>query len=409
VSWKGVKLENLFKVGSSRRVLKSQWQTSGVPFYRGREITRLAIHGSVDNELFISEDLLSELKQKFGVPADGDIVITAIGTIGNAYVVRPKDRFYFKDASVLWLAKRSEIDSDFVNYWLQSPQFKCQLAKGNGATVDTLTITKLKSAEILVPPNSEQKRIVAILDEAFAGIETAIANTEKNLANAHELFLGFLKRAFDVKQHGWKESVVGDFSEHCLGKMLDKRKNKGVLRPYLRNVNVRWFDVDTSDLLEMKIEDDEVDRYRVQRGDLLICEGGYPGRAAIWEYDEPMFFQKAVHRVCCHDTAHSRWLMYFLYLADATGYLREYFTGAGIQHFTGKSLKRFLVPLAPPDQATKLTARMDELRADLARIESTQNRKLAALRELKQSLLQKAFSGELTADSAEREMMEQSA
>ena len=258
--------------------------------------------------------------------------------------------------------------------------------------------------ECRVPRLQEQKRIVAILDEAFAGIETAIANTEKNLANAQEIFLAFLSRVFDVNRHGWKEMVVGEFAEHCLGKMLDKRKNRGVLRPYLRNVNVRWFDVDTSDLLEMKIEDTEVDRYMVQRGDLLICEGGYPGRAAIWEGEETVFFQKAVHRVRCHAAAHNRWLMYFLYLADATGYLRSYFTGAGIQHFTGKSLKRFMVPVAPPNQAAKWSAKMDELRADLGRIESAHKRKLAALTELKQSLLEKAFSGELTAGRAEREV-----
>lgn len=296
---------------------------------------------------------------------------------------------------------REILDDSWLIYYLNATDLSAFIT---GLTVPKLNQGKLREILIPIPGVRQQKRIVAILDEAFAGIETAITNTEKNLANAHELFLGFLKRAFDVKQYGWKESAVGDFSEHCLGKMLDKRKNRGVLRPYLRNVNVRWFNVDTSDLLEMRIEDAEVDRYRVQRGDLLICEGGYPGRAAIWESDETVFFQKAVHRVRCHDTAHSRWLMYFLYLADATGYLREYFTGAGIQHFTGKSLKRFMVPLAPPDQATKLTARMDELRADLARIESTQKRKLDALRELKQSLLQKAFSGELTADHVEREI-----
>jgi len=260
------------------------------------------------------------------------------------------------------------------------------------------------SIECLVPSFEEQKRIVTILDEAFAGIETAIANTEKNLANARELFLSFLKLVFAQDQSGWKEVAVNDFANACLGKMLDKRKNKGAPRPYLRNVNVRWFGVDTSDLLEMKIEEKERDRYMVRKGDLLICEGGYPGRAAVWDKDEPVFFQKAVHRVRCHDPAHTRWLMYFLYLADATGYLRSYFTGAGIQHFTGKSLNRFKVPLAPPEKARGLISRIDELRVDLQRLEATHNRKLKALHELKQSLLQKAFSGELTAGRAEQEL-----
>ena len=78
--------------------------------------------------------------------------------------------------------------------------------------------------------------------------------------------------------------------------MLDKRKNVGALRPYLRNVNVRWFGFDLSDLKEMRLMDSEVKEYSVQRGDLLICEGGEPGRCAVWDAEESLIFQKALHR-----------------------------------------------------------------------------------------------------------------
>ena len=85
---------------------------------------------------------------KYGVPKADDIVITAIGTIGNSHVVRSTDRFYFKDASVLWMKRTAEVSSEFVNLWLKSPAFFDQLDRGNGATVDTLTIQKLQSVEI---------------------------------------------------------------------------------------------------------------------------------------------------------------------------------------------------------------------------------------------------------------------
>src|SRR3989338_11708024 len=103
INWQTKKLGELYQIGSSKRVLKSQWKTSGVPFYRGREITRLAADGFVDNELYISEEHFAQLSEQTGVPQAGDIVLTAIGTIGNSYVVRDSDRFYFKDASVLCL------------------------------------------------------------------------------------------------------------------------------------------------------------------------------------------------------------------------------------------------------------------------------------------------------------------
>jgi len=80
-----------------------------------------------------------------------------------------------------------------------------------------------------------------------------------------------------------------------LGKMLDKAKNTGQLRPYQRNTNVQWQRFDLSDLKEMRLEDNELDEYEVLPGDLLVCEGGEPGRCAIWNGEiEKIHFQKAL-------------------------------------------------------------------------------------------------------------------
>jgi len=92
---------------------------------------------------------------------------------------------------------------------------------------------------------------------------------------------------------GWQTKKVSDIAKHSLGKMLDKAKNKGEPQPYLRNLNVRWFDFDLSDVLEMPFLPTEVEKYTAVKGDVLICEGGYPGRAAIWEKDEPIYFCSA--------------------------------------------------------------------------------------------------------------------
>ena len=76
---------------------------------------------------------------------------------------------------------------------------------------------------------------------------------------------------------GWPRRRISEIAQHSLGKMLDKAKNKGEPKPYLRNSNVRWFSFDLSDLLEMRFLPEESDRYTAVKGDLLICEGGYPG------------------------------------------------------------------------------------------------------------------------------------
>ncbi|MGY1519316.1 restriction endonuclease subunit S [Luteimonas sp. A482] len=193
---RNVAMRDLFDVGSSKRVLKSEWKTSGVPFYRGREVTRLSTCGSVENELFISEKHFAELKSRYGAPDSGDIVITAIGTIGNTHIVRDSDCFYFKDASVLWLKKASDVLSEFVNYWLKSPCFTEQMDKGNGATVDTLTIQKLASVRLDVPPLQQQEYIVRKLDELRGETRQLESVYTRKLAALDELKQSLLHQAF---------------------------------------------------------------------------------------------------------------------------------------------------------------------------------------------------------------------
>jgi type I restriction enzyme S subunit len=178
--------------------------------------------------------------------------------------------------------------------------------------------------------------------------------------------------------------------------MLYKQKNKGDLRPYLRNLSVRWFDFNLDDILKMRFEDREVDRYSVRKGDLMICEGGYPGRAAIWDNSETMFYQKAIHRVRFKNTVYNKWLLYYLYLSDSNETLRTHFTGAGIQHFTGKALGALRLAFPPERDAYVILADIEKLHDLVRELEQPYERKLASLDELKKSLLQKAFSGELT-------------
>lgn len=104
--------------------------------------------------------------------------------------------------------------------------------------------------------------------------------------------------ASDLPSKKWPVVQLAEVAERCLGKMLDAKKNKGRMLPYLANPNVRWFDVDTSNLKMMPFEPHEDERYGLRRGDIVICEGGEAGRAAIWDGRLPdVKFQKAIHRV----------------------------------------------------------------------------------------------------------------
>jgi len=267
-----------------------------------------------------------------------------------------------------------------------------KLAKGVKPGINR---NEVYNIEVKIPSLPEQHRIVAILDKAFAAIAKAKENAKKNLKNVREIFESYLNQIFMQRGERWVEKKVSEIAKHSLGKMLDKAKNKGEPRSYLRNINVRWFTFDLSDLLQMPFLPAEKEKYTAIKGDVLICEGGYPGRAAIWDEDYPIYFQKALHRVRFHQPEHSKWFVYYLSVQDSSGQLKKCFSGTGIQHFTGEALARFTIPIPPLLEVRRAVAKFDELSEQTQRLESLYQQKLAALDELKKSILHKAFSGEL--------------
>jgi type I restriction enzyme S subunit len=332
-------------------------------------------------EIFAGDCLISRLPDPAGraclIPETGERMITSV----DCTIVR---------------FNLSKLLPEFFVYYSQAGDYLAAVEReATGTTRKRISRTRLGQIQIPLAPIPEQRRIVAILDEAFEAIATAKANAERNLRNAREVFHGLLCKVFSEAGEGWSVGHVGTVANCCLGKMLDKAKNKGDPKPYLRNMNVRWFEFDLSDVQEMRFTADEHERYSVCRGDVVICEGGYPGRAAIWESNEPIFIQKALHRVRFKEPILGRWFLYYLYSQEVSGALRQYFTGTGIQHFTGAALARLSLPLAPSTVTAALVDRFDTLAEEVTRLEEIYRKKLAALDELKKSLLHRAFSGQL--------------
>ena len=160
-SWEWVRLKNIVNVVSARRVHQSDWKESGVPFYRAREIAKLADDGYVDNELFISENLYNEFS-KSGAPQSGDLMVTAVGTLGKVYIVQQTDKFYYKDASVICFMNFGKLNPEYLKLIMMSP-FMVSAIKDHstGTTVGTITLVTANEYLVPVPPFLEQTRIVA--------------------------------------------------------------------------------------------------------------------------------------------------------------------------------------------------------------------------------------------------------
>lgn len=186
----------------------------------------------------------------------------------------------------------------------------------------------------------------------------------------------------------WEKVRLGDVTDSCLGKMLDQAKNKGEYQPYLANVDVRWGSFNLDNLSKMRFEESEQNRYGLKYGDLVICEGGEPGRCAIWKDQIPnMKIQKALHRVRVHDRLDYRFLFYWFLLAGKTGELEQYFTGATIKHMPGEKLKSVMIPL-PPIEAQRNIADILSAYDDL--IENNQ-KQIKLLEEAAQRLYKEWF------------------
>ncbi|HWL53088.1 MAG TPA: restriction endonuclease subunit S [Chthoniobacteraceae bacterium] len=395
--WETRRLGELFQIGSSKRVLKTQWTTEGVPFYRGREITRLAIDGFVDNKLFISEEHYAELAGKFGTPTAGDIVITAIGTIGNSHVVREADRFYFKDASVLWMKRTANVGTRFINAWLKSPLFFDQLDRGNGATVDTLTIQKLQSVRVSVPPLPEQQRIVGILDEAFEAIATAKANAEKNLQNARALFESHLHSVFSQRGEGWVErrlKQIGMTQTGSTPKTSDKT-NYGDFIPFIKPSD---FNQDGSLNYENEglSEKGLAEARKVEAGSvLMVCIGATIGKCGYCDRD--VTTNQQTNALTPIDGV-SHKFVYYQMLTENFQRRISLSSGQATLPIINKSKWSTLTVALPPrfEEQRKIVAKLDALREETQKLTFLYERKLEALDELKKSLLHQAFSGNLS-------------
>lgn len=146
----------------------------------------------------------------------------------------------------------------------------------------------------------------------------------------------------------WEKVKLGDVAETNLGKMLDQHKNRGDFHPYLANVNVRWGSFDLENLPLMKFESDELDRFGLRYGDLIVCEGGEPGRCAIWKENLPgIKFQKALHRVRVKDCMDYRYVFYWFLYAGKRHALDQYFTGSTIKHMPADKLRQVVVDYPP--------------------------------------------------------------
>jgi type I restriction enzyme S subunit len=281
------------------------------------------------------------------------------------------------------------------------------------ATVKHLSARQIKAIKFPLPPVSEQKRIVAILDEAFAGIEKAVANTEKNLANARELFENtVIDRVFgDPDTKGWKESPVEKLARPEKGSIRTGPFGSQLLHSEFVDKGIAVLGIDNAVnnkfawgrrrfITPEKYED--LKRYTVKPGDVLITIMGTCGRCAVVPENIPLSINSK--HLCCISLDQEKCIpqflhAYFLYHPVARLFLGSHAKGSIMSGLNMGIIKKLPVRLPSLKEQRAIVESIETLSNETLQLEMIYQQKRTALAELKQSLLQKAFSGELTASA----------
>ena len=321
---------------------------------------------------------------------ENSTIIGRKGTIDSPIFVNRK---FWNVDTAFGIQPSERVLPRYLFFFCKSFDFK-KLDKST--TIPSLAKRDLLQISIPLPPLPTQQAIVTRIESLFAELDKAaehLRTAQQQLKTYRQAVLNHWLNNDDGK---WETVKLGEVAEMCLGKMLDKNKNKGTYQPYLRNVNVRWGSFDLDDLLEMRFEESEQDRYGVRKGDLIMCEGGEPGRCAIWNATVPnMKIQKALHRIRVRDSIYNKFVYYLFSLYAQNGRLEKYFTGTTIKHLTGQSLKTIEIPLPPLTEQHRIVKEIESRLSQATTSETYIEKALQQAEALRQSILKKAFSGEL--------------
>ena len=388
-------ISDVFDVGSSKRVFKSEWTSEGVPFYRAREVVKLSKNGHVDNELFISEEMFQEYSKKYGVPKSGDILVTGVGTLGICYQVKDHDRFYFKDGNIVWLKKREDVSSDYIEYCFKSPFVKRQIqSTADAAVVGTYTITNARNTKIPLPPLDQQKKIAAILDAADAHRQKTKALIEKYDELTQSLFLDMFGDPVSNPK-GWEKIPLKEFGKVITGN-TPSRKNEF----NYNEKHIEWIKTNNIDNKSLFVTQAEeylskeglTNGRSVKEGSLLIaCIAGSLesiGRASLT--NRKVAFNQQINAIEPSQGVNSRFLYYLFRMCPK--YIQNH-ASKGMKRMLSKGAFQEIKMILPGFEIqTQFAERVQAIEEQKAQAEAS----LAQAEDLFNSLLQRAFKGELT-------------
>ena len=382
MGWSLVKIGEVCDViaGQSPEGKYYNTHSDGLPFYQGKKefgdkfISQPSSWTSKVTKVAIAGDILMSVRAPVG-PINFSTQKCCIGR--GLAAIRASDR----------------VNRDFLFYSLLSNQ---DVIKGNeGAVFSSINKTQIGQLEIPLPPIPEQQLIVSILDQAFADIEKARANAERNLKNARELFDSYLNQVFSQRGEGWVE--------HKLVEVVDvidslhktpKYSDTGYAMVRVTDIKPGALDLSKTRKVCKATYEEFSKRYKARVGDIVFSRVGSYGKSSIVTSNEP--FCLGQNTVFLAPSMNGYYFYYFLNSPRAKEQIDNLVAGTTQPTLSLKSLKSLVIPIPAAEIQLKIVTKLNHFSDEIGNLESIYKNKLSSLEELKKSLLQKAFSGELT-------------
>ena len=348
-----IAIEDFAEVTSSKRIFLNDYVEKGVPFWRSKEVIEQFKGAEISNELFIAEEKYYNIKNKFGVPACGDILVTSVGTIGVPFLVKDNSPFYFKDGNLTWIKNIADtVDSKYLYLWISS-QIGQQTIDNQliGSSQKALTISALKKIKIPIPPLPTQRKIAKILsnyDDLIENNLKRIKLLEESARLTYEEW--FLRFRIDGKKleidpetklpFGWERKNLFDIADVTYGypfkasQFNSKKEGTPIIR--IRNIPSST----TKDYTTEKVGD----KYVVNSGDLLV---GMDGEFHVNHWSGRQGY--LVQRVCNIKTKNSDIFGYFCEaIKPSIKYYEATISGATVAHLGKKHLEE--IEIVIPDK-----------------------------------------------------------
>ncbi len=406
MEWKTKKLSEVCEKITDGTHQTPKYFESGHIFLSSKNVTSGKIDW--DNVRYIDDVQHVEMQKRIS-PRVGDILLAKNGTTGVAAIV---DREVCFDiyVSLAFLRSLDFIDSTFLLYFINSPIAKKQFNKRlKGIGVPNLHLKEIRDVRFSYPSKlPEQKRIVTILDLAFADIEKARANAEQNLKNARELFESYLQKVFSQRGDGWGEVTLGAEIELLTGfafKSKEYVSHSNSIK-LIRGDNIiqgrfRWGGVKQWPIEKVK----EFEKYLLENNDIVLAMDRTWVKtgikyAKITDMDTPCLLVQRVARLRCMEALDVDYLYFLIGSKFFEDYVLSIQTGLGVPHISGKQIQSFIFQKPSLKVQKEIIIRLKALSAEIEQLTKIYQEKLNTLDELKKSILQKAFTGELTKEAA---------